>query len=297
MRLEVVVYAATDKHGQSFAAGGESILSAITLFASKAMSVRRALWRQLDPTAYERGGLSPVNKVVVFIVAVASLFAILDTEPAIEHWWPELFSYSEIVFTWLFCIEYCIRLWVAGENPRFSGILGRFRYAITPAALIDLVAFLPSLIASNIPNLFLLRIFRLLRILRLARLGRFSLAVRHLSLAVRERGEELILSFMLATIVLVFSAAAMYLLEGDSNPEAFGSIPRALWWSVCTLTTVGYGDVYPHTALGRICSAITAIAGIGLIAMPTGILAAAFSDAFQKTRARSETQHDLNRVA
>jgi voltage-gated potassium channel len=242
-------------------------------------------------------GLSLTNKIVVFAVAIASLFAILETEPAIAKWWPELFVYSEIVFTWLFCIEYLVRVWVAGENPRFSGILGRFRYALTPAALIDLIAFLPSLIASGMPNLFLLRIFRLLRILRLARLGRFSLAVSHLSSAVRERSEELVLSMMLATIVLVFSAAAMHLLEGDENPEAFGSIPRALWWSVCTLTTVGYGDVYPQTALGKICSAITAIAGIGLIAMPTGILAAAFSDSFQKTRTRSKTQRNMDTAA
>ena len=76
----------------------------------------------------------------------------------------------------------------------------------------------------------------------------------------------------------------MYSLEGQDNPEAFGSIPRALWWSVCTLTTVGYGDIYPHSVLGKICGGLTSIAGIGLIAMPTGILAAAFSDAFQRTR-------------
>ena len=115
------------------------------------------------------------------------------------------------------------------------------------------------------------------------------MAIRHLSYAVHERREELFLSVMLATIVLIFSATVMYLREGESSPDAFGSIPRALWWSVCTLTTVGYGDIYPHTVPGKICSGLTAIAGIGLIAMPTGILAAAFSDAFQKARARSET--------
>jgi voltage-gated potassium channel len=129
----------------------------------------------------------------------------------------------------------------------------------------------------------LLRTFRLLRILRLARLGRFSHAMRNLAEAVRDRREELLLSLMLAGMVLVFSAGAMYLIEGPDSPVQFGSIPRALWWSICTLTTVGYGDVYPHTVLGKICSGLTSIAGIGLIAMPTGILAAAFSQAFQKT--------------
>jgi voltage-gated potassium channel len=130
----------------------------------------------------------------------------------------------------------------------------------------------------------LLRIFRLLRILRLARLGRFSVAMRHLSQAVIDRREELLLSLMLAVFILVFSAAGMYLLEGDNDPQAFGSIPRAMWWSVCTLTTVGYGDICPHSVAGKILGGLTSIAGIGLIAMPTGILAAAFSAAFQRTR-------------
>lgn len=257
--------------------------------APKATSMRRALWRQLDPTAYEHKGLSPLNKIVVLTVLVASLAAIVETEPSIENWCPELFDYAETVFTVLFAFEYLARLWVEGENAQYRGIIGRFRYALTPAAVLDLIAFLPGLLAPALPNLFLLRIARLLRILRLARLGRFSLAIRHLSYAVHERREELLLSVMLATIVLIFSATAMYLLEGESSPDAFGSIPRALWWSVCTLTTVGYGDIYPHTVSGKICSGLTAIAGIGLIAMPTGILAAAFSDAFQKARTHSET--------
>jgi voltage-gated potassium channel len=150
-----------------------------------------------------------------------------------------------------------------------------------------MIAFLPSLVLPVLPgtsNFMLLRLFRLIRILRLARLGRFSLAMHHLSQAVSERREELLLSLILATFVLVFSAAGMYFIEGENDPQTFGSIPRAMWWSVCTLTTVGYGDIYPHTALGKILGAFTSLAGIGLIAMPTGILAAAFSDAFQRTR-------------
>jgi voltage-gated potassium channel len=82
-------------------------------------------------------------------------------------------------------------------------------------------------------------------------------------------------------MVLVFSATLMYMVEGDAQPEAFGSIPRALWWSIATLTTVGYGDVYPVTPLGRICAGITAITAVGLIAVPAGILAGAFARVFE----------------
>ena len=249
--------------------------------------LRRAIWHQVDPEAYERDGLSPTNRIVVWIVALSSILAILETEPTIEDMAPKAFARLEWIFAILFLLEYLVRCWAEGECPRFRGIGGRVRYALTPAAVVDLIAFLPSLVLPMLPgtwNFMLLRIFRLIRILRLARLGRFSLAMRHLSRAVTDRREELLLSLMLATFVLVFSAAGMYLLEGDNDPQRFGSIPRAMWWSVCTLTTVGYGDIYPHTVLGKVLGGFTSIAGIGLIAMPTGILAAAFSEAFQRTR-------------
>ncbi len=249
--------------------------------------LRQAVWRQVDPQAYERDGLSPTNRAVVWVVATSSILAILETEPTIERVAPRAFARLEWLLSLLFLGEYVVRLWAEGENPRFRGIRGRIRYALTPAAIIDLIAFLPSLVLPIVPgmsNFMLLRIFRLMRILRLARLGRFSLAMRNLSQAVTDRREELSLSLMLAAFVLVFSAAGMYLLEGENDPQTFGSIPRAMWWSVCTLTTVGYGDIYPHTVLGKVLGGFTSIAGIGLIAMPTGILAAAFSDAFQRTR-------------
>jgi voltage-gated potassium channel len=227
----------------------------------------------------------------VWIVAVSSILAILETEPTVEDIAPGVFARLEWMFAVVFLVEYLVRLWAEGESPKFRGVQGRIRYALTPAAIVDLIAFLPSLVLPVLPgtsNFLLLRIFRLIRILRLARLGRFSLAMRHLSQAVTDRREELLLSLMLATFILVFSAAGMYLLESENDPQTFGSIPRAMWWSVCTLTTVGYGDIYPHTVLGKILGGLTSIAGIGLIAMPTGILAAAFSTAFQRTRTARE---------
>jgi voltage-gated potassium channel len=248
------------------------------------MRLRRFLWQQLDPEVYEREGLSLTNKFIVWVVVLSSLVAVVETEPAVESMAPLCLAYLEYAFAVVFLAEYLIRIWVEGENPKFRGVTGRIRYALTPAAIIDLAALLPSLAIPGISNLMMLRTFRIMRILRLARLGRFSLAMRHLTEAVTERREELLLSLMLAAIILVFSAAGMYLLESENNPEAFGSIPRALWWSVCTLTTVGYGDIYPHSVLGKICGGLTSMAGIGLIAMPTGILAAAFSDAFQRSR-------------
>jgi voltage-gated potassium channel len=252
------------------------------------MRLRQILWHHLDPKAYQGDGLSPTNKAVIWLVVLSSLVAVVETEPLIEGMAPWAFAHVEQIFSIIFLTEYLARLWAEGENPIYSGFGGRLRYALSPPAIIDLIAFLPSLVIPGISSPMLLRMFRLMRILRLARLGRFSTALGHLTEAITQRRDELLLSLMLAAMILVFSAAAMYALEGENDPEAFGSIPRALWWSVCTLTTVGYGDIYPHSVLGKICGGLTSIAGIGLIAMPTGILAAAFSEAFQRTRHRRE---------
>ena len=153
-------------------------------------------------------------------------------------------------------------------------------------------------IASLIPMLVTgAPIFRLIRLFRLAsllRFGEFSNALRALSTAIVERRYDLAVTGALAGVLVLGGATALYWAEGAQQPEAFGSIPRAMWWSIITLTTVGYGDVSPVTTLGKFLAAIVALGGIGLVAMPTGIVAAAFSDAMQnhreaKAKAAAET--------
>lgn len=161
---------------------------------------------------------------------------------------------------------------------------GRIRYAVTPAAILDLMAILPVLVLVGGSDTLLLRLFRLARILRLARLGRFSEAIHNIVDAVKSRAYELLFSLGVAITALIISSSLLFLAEGDIQPEAFGSIPRSMWWSIATLTTVGYGDSYPITVVGRILAGITAVIGIGLIAMPTGILAAAMSDAYRRRK-------------
>jgi voltage-gated potassium channel len=248
------------------------------------MSLRKAVYRQLFPNAWGQGGLSPTNKIVFLVVLLSITLAILGTEDQIFERFSQLFLVAETSFTILFVLEYLFRVWSAGEDPKYQNMSGRLRYVLTPAALVDLLAILPLLIASGAPNLFAIRLVRLLQILRIARLGRFSRALRSVAEAIHSRRYELSVSALMATVALIFSATGMYLMEAEEQPEVFGSIPRALWWSVATLTTVGYGDVYPHTAVGKVFAGLTAVTGIGLIAMPTGILAAAFSDAFQKAK-------------
>ncbi len=246
------------------------------------MSLRHSFYTQLEPTAWPHQGLSVTNRIVCAFILVSAIVAILDTESTISVPLTSTFLIIEWIITAGFLTEYAARLWVTSENPKYSdGWAGRFRYVRSPMAIIDLLALAPSLLSLGGSEAYLLRLLRLIRILRLARLGPFSQAMAHVRKALTSRRHELVLSVCLALLLLVASSILLYLVEGRLQPDAFGSIPRAMWWSVMTLTTVGYGDVYPVTMLGRIFAAMTAISGIGLIAMPTGILAAAFSDAMR----------------
>ncbi len=251
---------------------------------------RARTYRQLSVKGWRGHGLSPCNTVVVALIAIAVIVAILETEPRImaDPRIAKAFHALNLVFAVVFTIEYLARLWIAGEETRYQGLRGRLRYALSLPAIIDLLAVIPFYLTLGADDAFILRLLRLMRILALARLGEFSEAARLLIRCVRRRSYELTLSFSVAMAVLIFAATALYLVEGHAQPDAFGSIPRALWWSVATLTTVGYGDVYPVTVLGRVLAGITALAAIGLIAMPAGILAGAFSDAFQDNRRRKD---------
>lgn len=251
-----------------------------------ALALRRRVYEELEPHTRGEFGLSFSNKILVLCICVASALAILETEEMVAGGNEIFFRSAELIFGAIFSIEYLLRLWIAPDNPQWAKYrFPRLRYAFSVAAIIDFLAIVPTL-ASLGPGggSVLLRFFRILRILRLAKLGRMSHALQDLGEAVHERRHELLLTVGIAGFVLLVASTLMYWAEADAQPDKFGSIPRSMWWCIITLTTVGYGDAYPVTMQGKILSGLVAIAGIGLIAMPTGILAAAFSDVVQRRR-------------
>jgi voltage-gated potassium channel len=249
---------------------------------------RQALFRQFDPSARE-SGLSIVNRLVIFLILAAVASAVIETEPTISTGKEWLFRVLELAFGVVFLVEYLLRLWIADLSPSFSGSrYPRLKFAISPASIVDLLAIIPSFFAFAGGATLALRFVRFFRILRLARLGRFSKAWRDLGEAIHSRREELFLAFSLAAFTLLIASSLLYWAESDAQPDKFGSIPRAFWWGIMTLTTVGYGDVYPVTTLGKFFSGLVSVAAIGAIALPTGILAAAMSDVMQRRRKRPE---------
>jgi voltage-gated potassium channel len=250
-----------------------------------APSLRRRLHLQLDPRARQARGLSTINRVLAILILVATALAIAETEPVLTRGHMQAFEHAEMALGTIFLVEYLARLWVAPEAyPALSAFRARLRFAVSLAAIADLAAVIGSLGLAFGTGTLILRLVRLLRILRLAKLGRMSRAFHHMADAIATRREELLLSLCAGLFLMIVSATLLYLVESGAQPDEFGSIPRALWWAVATLTTIGYGDIYPITPLGKALAGITAIFGIGLIAMPTGIVAAAFSDAMQRRR-------------
>ena len=252
------------------------------------LELRRKIYNQLDPKVWTGDGMSPLNAGILIAVLISIFIVILQSEPVIFAAYTSFFIAINWVFAILCSVEYVVRLWAMGEAEDYRGFKGRFRYACTFASVLDLVATVSIWIdlIFGIPGVYglLCRMARALRVLTLSRNSKAGVALHLLLVACYERATELLLSLMLTLTVMTITATALFIIEGQAQPEAFGSIPRAMWWAVATLTTVGYGDIYPITAAGKFFASIATLTSIAIVAMPTGILAAAFSDAFQKMK-------------
>lgn len=255
-------------------------------------SLRLKAYRQLEPSAWPHKGLSPVNLFIIFLIMVAVVEAVLDTEPMVRGGHELMMNNLEFGIGLIFAVEYIARVWVAVENPkcRTWGLHPRLHYILTPIAIIDLLAVLPALFAFGSAPSLILRFFRILRMFRVAKLGHYSKAWTHIRDAVYSRRHEFAIIFGLVMLAMLGAASLLYFAEAEVQPEKFGSIPRALWWAIETLTTVGYGDTYPITPLGRVLAGIIAILGVMFIALPTGLFAASFTEAMERHRRRQDEE-------
>ncbi len=238
----------------------------------------------------KKGSLSWKFDVFLIVIILLNVVAlIMETVENIYRQYALVFT----VFNWFsiifFTIEYVLRVWSITENPHFKHpVTGRLKFMAMPLAIVDLLAFLPFYLPFLGFDLRFVRIFRIFRLLRIFRVAKYIKAIDAIRHVVRNKREELLISLMFVCFLLIISSCLMYYVEHDAQPQAFSSIPATMWWSIATLTTVGYGDVYPVTPLGKFLGSMIAVLGVGLFALPTGILASGFSEEITKKKSKTK---------
>ena len=185
-----------------------------------------------------------------------------------------------------FTIEYALRIFTADIlRPELPPWKSRVKYVVSPMAAIDLVAILPFWLPMILPGSLLgMRALRLVRLLRIFKLNRYFDAMRAIGAVIVEKKRELVGSLFFIVLLMLVTSLLMYSIEHDAQPEAFRNAFSGLWWAVATVTTVGYGDIYPVTHLGRLLGAIIAFSGIAAVAVPTGIITAGLSSVMERTK-------------
>lgn len=231
--------------------------------------------------------------LIMSLIVLSIVSIVLESFDSLAERFLVVFRAFEVFTVAVFTVEYLARIWTAdllypqSRHPRL-------RYMFSFLAVMDLLAILPfylPFISADMRYLRMVRLLRLFRLFRVFKLGRYLDALQTIVQVIRLSAARLIISVALCFFVMLFSAIIMYTVENPVQPELFPNVIASLWWAICTLTTVGYGDVYPVTAVGRFLASIISLLGIGIIAVPTGIIAAGFSSVIGDEQASKEKKY------
>ncbi|MDF1720954.1 MAG: cyclic nucleotide-gated ion channel [Minwuia sp.] len=242
------------------------------------VSLRHRLFEVLEEAAPGDRSSMWFDRFLITLITLNIAVVVLETVPSLHARFETQFLIFETISVLIFTVEYGLRIWVAPEHPalkRHGPVRGRIRYALSFGAIIDLLAFLPFYLAMFFGAD--LRVLRVLRLLRFLKLMRYSSALMTLQRVFYDERRALMASLLIMFGLLIISSTAIYHAERAAQPEAFGSIPAAMWWALATLTTVGYGDIVPMTLVGKMIGGVVMLFGLGMFALPLGIIAMGFS--------------------
>jgi len=226
-----------------------------------------------------------VDGVLITLISLNVAAIILESVESIRLQHASTLEAFEYFSVAVFSLEYVLRTWsiTCTSNPQFQHpFFGRLRYMFTFGALVDLIAILPFYLGFFFS--LDLRFLRALRIIRILKISRYSETLSMILNVFKDEGQAFVAAFFLLFVLLILTSSGIYLIEGEVQPEAFGSIPAAMWWAMATLTTVGYGDVTPITPIGKLFGGCITIISIGTVALPAGILASGFTDQLRRNR-------------
>jgi voltage-gated potassium channel len=254
------------------------------------VSLRQKVFRGLEVGLAARGPIRLVHAFIILLIMANVAAVMLQSYPPYALAYDRAFWLFELFSVAIFSVEYVARLWCIVEAPRYRGLTparARMRYALSPLALIDLAAILPFYLSFIFTAD--LRFLRVLRLLRLLKLSHYFPGLDVFLYVLRVQLPSLAAASLVMLVLILFSACLMFLLEGQAQPEAFGSVAAAVWWAVVTLTTVGYGDITPVTSLGKVLGAVIMLLGVGTVALPAAMLAGRFSEEIQSRRNQLES--------
>jgi len=209
-----------------------------------------------------------IQALILLSIIAFSIETIPDLKPQTRN----ILKSIELVCVLVFTLEYFLRIYVADNKPKF--IFSFF-------GIIDFLAILPFYLSFGL-DLRSLRALRFLRLFRVLKLVRYNRAMSHFTRAIKSAKEEILLFILITLILIYFSAVGIYYFENQAQPEHFSSIFDSLWWAIITLTTVGYGDVYPITVGGKVFTFFILMIGLGIVAIPTGIISSALTKSIDK---------------
>jgi len=245
--------------------------------------MKEILWKWLET----KGNESLVSRIVDYFIIGLIIFNViaftLETNTALHNQHYMIFKYFELFSVIVFSGEYLLRVISCTASKSYSKpISGRIKYILQPLSLIDLIAILPFYLPFLGIDLRSLRILRLFRLLRILKLTRYIIAAEEIKEVFSSKKQELFVSIVLTSVMLYLSAMIMFFAENEAQPDKFPDIITSLWWATATLTTVGYGDVFPVTPLGKCITAVIALLGIGIVALPAGLISAGFINKVEK---------------
>jgi voltage-gated potassium channel len=257
-------------------------------------SVKSKIARILDVSTLNEPIGKTVDIFLIILILLNTVAIILESVSSIFKQYQAHFFYFEVFSVAVFSTEYILRVWSCTESQdkRFhQPFSGRLKFMRSPMAIIDLLAILPFYLSALFAiDLRFLRVFRLLRVFKLTR---YSGAMGLLLTVFKEEASSFLAAFFVLFILLIIASSGIYLIEHKIQPDAFGSIPSAMWWAMATLTTVGYGDVTPITPMGKFFGSFITIIGMGMVALPAGILASGFSEQLRIRRSNYQAQVDI----
>lgn len=220
------------------------------------------------------------DNTILILITINVVAIILESYEYLSVRFHTEFRIIEVISVIIFSIEYFLRFWTANlKYPTRNSFKASIKYVLSFMAIIDLLAVLPFYLPMLIPiDLRFLRMLRLFRVARVFKLNRYSKALNTISKVMHKKKAELVTTVFIMLFVIVISSTLIYYIEHEYQPEAFPNIVASFWWAVATLTTVGYGDIYPITVFGKILASVIALSGIGLVALPTGIISSGFME-------------------